>query len=79
MYKILIKYASKAKDLWEVYGTSTISTTGTVTFTEFETDDVEALKEEILTLDQEYGYENIRVIKDVSYVLNVDITDTENE
>lgn len=73
MYKILIKFGSSTKNLWEIYGTSSTSTTGSTSFKEFETDDVEVLKEEILILDKEVGFDNIRVISDVSYAMNVDI------
>lgn len=78
MYKILIKYDSKVKNnLWEVYGSSTTSTTGSTTSTEFETNDIEVLKEELIKLDKIVGFENIRVIEDKTVTFSVDI-DTDN-
>lgn len=75
MYKILIKYSSNIKpNLWEVYGSTVTSASKTTTFTEFDTDDIELLKEELLELDKIYGHENLKVIKeiDTSYSVNVD-------
>ncbi|WP_368291375.1 hypothetical protein [Coprococcus sp. RTP21281st1_F1_RTP21281_210402] len=71
-YKILIKNTqAKLKNLWEIYGTT--STTGsTVTFTEYSTEDVNKLQNTIAELDKTIGFENIRVIADVTY--NVGIT-----
>lgn len=71
-YKILIKNTqAKLKNLWEIYGTT--STTGsTVTFTEYSTEDVNNLQNTIAELDKTIGFENIRVIADVTY--NVGIT-----
>ena len=71
-YKILIKNTqTKLKNLWEVYGTT--STTGsTVTFTEYSTEDVNELQNTIEELDKTIGFENIRVIADVTY--NVGVT-----
>ena len=72
IYKILIKNTDvKLKNLWEVYGTT--STTGsTVTFTEYSTDDVTELQNTIAELDKTIGFENIKVIADVTY--NVGVT-----
>ena len=62
---------TKLKNLWEIYGTT--STTGSVvTFTEYSTDDVTELQNKIAELDKTIGFENIRVIADVTY--NVGIT-----
>lgn len=71
-YKILIKNTqAKLKNLWEIYGTT--STTGsTVTFTEYSTEDINELQNTIAELDKTIGFENIRVIADVTY--NVGIT-----
>jgi len=71
-YKILIKNTqTKLKNLWEVYGTT--STTGsTVIFTEYSTEDVNELQNTIAELDKSIGFENIRVIADVTY--NVGVT-----
>ena len=74
MYKILIKYNNKVKNnLWEVYGSSTTSTTGSTTSTEFETDNIEVLKEELIKLDKIVGFENIRVIEDKTVTFSVDV------
>ena len=71
-HKILIKNTQvKLKNLWEIYGTT--STTGsTVTFIEYSTEDVNELQNTIAELDKTIGFENIRVIADVTY--NVGIT-----
>lgn len=71
-YKILIKNTqAKLKNLWEIYGTT--STTGsTITFTEYSTEDVNNLQNTIAELDKTIGFENIRVIADVTY--NVGVT-----
>ena len=78
MYKILIKYDNDKFNLWMPYGTTTTSTTGKSEFTEFETDDVTVLKETILKLDKEYGFEKIRVIEDVTVNFSVDVVVDEN-
>ena len=71
-YKILIKNTqTKLKNLWEIYG-STTTTGSTVTFTEYSTDDVTELQNRIAELDKTIGFENIRVIADVTY--NVGVT-----
>ena len=78
MYKILIKYDNDKLNLWMPYGTTTISTTGNSAFTEFETDDVAVLKETILKLDKEYGFEKIHVVEDVTVNFSVDVVVDEN-
>ena len=78
MYKILIKYDNDKFNLWMPYGTTTTSTTGNSEFTEFETDDVTVLKETILKLDKEYGFEKIRVVEDVTVNFSVDVAVDEN-
>ena len=78
MYKILIKYDNDKLNLWMPYGTTTTSTTGKSEFTEFETDDVTVLKETILKLDKEYGFEKIRVVEDVTVNFSVDVVVGEN-
>lgn len=71
-YKILIKNTqAKLKNLWEIYG-STTATGSTATFTEYSTDDVAELQNKIAELDKTIGFENIRVIADVTY--NVGVT-----
>ena len=59
MYKILIKYDNDKLNLWTPYGTTTTSTTGKSEFTEFHTDDVTVLKETILKLDKEHGFDKM--------------------
>ena len=78
MYKILIKYDNDKFNLWMPYGTTTTSTTGKSEFTEFETDDVTVLKETILKLDKEYGFEKIRVVEDVTANFSVDVVVEDN-
>lgn len=73
-YKILIKTQVKLKNLWEIYGTT--STTGsTVTFTEYSTEDVNELQNTIAELDKTIGFENIRVIADVTYNVGVTVNE----
>lgn len=74
MYKILILYKAE-HNLWQQYGTTTTSSISDCksTFTEFETDDLDVLKEEILKLDKIYGHENIRPYKDITANFSVDI------
>lgn len=74
-YKILIKNTqTKLKNLWEVYGTT--STTGsTVTFTEYSTEDITELQNKIAELDKTIGFENIRVIADVTYNIGVTVNE----
>ena len=78
MYKILIKYDNDKLNLWMPYGTTTTSTTGKSEFTEFETDDVAVLKETILKLDKEHGFDKIRVVEDVTVNFSVDVIVGEN-
>ena len=79
MYKILIKYDNDKLNLWMPYGTTTTSTTGKSEFTEFETDDVTVLKETILKLDKEHGFEKIRVVEDVTVNFSVDVVGENTE
>lgn len=74
MYNILIKY-NDSKKLWQLYGTTTSATSSEETFVPFETDDLEKLKTEIKTLDEKYSHENIKVVKDVAYAVDVNIID----
>lgn len=75
MYNILIKY-NDSKKLWQLYGTSSSTTSSEETFVPFETDDLEKLKEEVIRLDATYGHENIKVVKDVYYTVDVMISDS---
>ena len=74
MYKILILYKPE-HNLWQQYGTTATSSAsgGKSNFTEFSTDNLEVLKEEILKLDRVYGHENLKIIKDVTANFSVDI------
>lgn len=73
MYKILIKYTSTSKKtFWQNYEVSKEDGTSV----EFSTDDLEVLKNEIKKIDYKYGYENIRIIKDVTYSVLVDISES---
>ena len=80
MYKILIKHNPNANKsdttIWRMHGSTTTSTTST-SFKEFETDDVETLKAELLALDLVYGHENIRPIKDIETNYVVDVVDSD--
>lgn len=60
MYKILIKYNSTLK---KVYWRNHVDDESN----DFETDDLEVLKEEIKKLDKIYGYDNIRIVNDLTY------------
>ena len=74
MYNILIKYNDNKK-LWQLYGTSSSTTSSEETFVPFETDDLEKVKTEIKTLDEKYGHENIKVVKNIEYTVDVTISD----
>lgn len=84
VYKILIKYdkSPSQTNLWQAYGTETVTTNTTATssiskaeFKEFSTEDVSVLEEEVKKLDAEYGHNNIRVIADVEYSVSVDVVE----
>lgn len=84
MYKILIKYntSSSTNNLWQFHGTTTSTSNASgsqSTFTEFETDDISVLEEEVRKLDMELGHTYIKVIKEVDYDVLVDVTDDENQ
>ena len=78
MYKILIKHNPNANKsdttIWRMHASITTSATST-SFKEFETEDVETLKAELLALDLVYGHENIRPIKDIEANYVVDVVD----
>lgn len=70
MYKILIKYTSTfKKTFWQSYEVVDEDEKSV----EFVTDSFEVLKNEVKKLDFKYGHENIRVIKDVTYDVLVDV------
>lgn len=70
MYKILIKYNSVlGREFYQMYQ---IQTEGSPSeLIEYSTDDLGELKNTIKELDREYGYKNIRVIKDVTYNVGI--------
>ena len=72
MYKILIKYNSVlGREFYQMYQ---IQTEGSPSeLIEYSTDDLDELKNTIKELDREYGYNNIRVIADVTYDIGVTI------
>ena len=80
MYKILIKHNPNANKsdttIWRMHGSTTTSTNST-SFKEFETDNIETLKAELLALDLVYGHENIRAIKDIETNYVVDVVDSD--
>ena len=78
MYKILIKHNPNANKtdttIWRMHGSTTTSTTST-SFKEFETDNIETLKAEVLAIDAIYGSENIKVVKEIDINYSVDVAD----
>ena len=78
MYNILIKH-NDSKTLWQLYGTTTSVASNTETFTPFEADNLENLKAEVIRLDATYGHENIKVVKDVYYTVDVIISDSNKQ
>lgn len=78
MYNILIKY-NDSKSLWQLYGTSSSTTSNEETFVPFETDDLEKLKAEIKILDEKYGHENIKVVKTIEYTVDITISDSNKQ
>ena len=75
-YKILIKNTqAKLKNLWEIYG-STTTTGSIVAFTEYSTEDITELQNKIAELDKTIGFENIRVIADVTYNIGVTVDES---
>nr|DAG45832.1 MAG TPA: hypothetical protein [Caudoviricetes sp.]DAH30149.1 MAG TPA: hypothetical protein [Caudoviricetes sp.] len=78
-YKILIKNTqAKLKNLWEIYGSTTI-TGSTATFTEYSTEDITELQNKIAELDKTIGFENIRVIADVTYNIGVTVNEIKTD
>lgn len=80
MYKILIKHNHNANKsdttIWRMHGSTTTSTTST-SFKEFETDNIETLKAEVLAIDAIYGSENIKVVKEIDINYSVDVADSD--
>lgn len=68
MYKILVKYKSTSKKVfWYEYKDNTDIP--------FITNDVEVLKAEINNLIKDIGYENIRIVDDITYDILVGVTE----
>lgn len=73
MYKILIKYTSSSKKVfWQSYMTKNEEDK----IVEFSTDDIDILKEEVKQIDEEYGHDNVRIVKDVTYNVRIDIAES---
>lgn len=67
MYQILVRYTSNAKKtFWYDYKVEQEDGTTTV----FQTEDEKELTEEINKLDKQIGFENIRVVNDISYIVS---------
>ena len=77
MYKILIKHNPNVNKsdttIWRMHGS--VTTSATTTYSEFTTDDIVALKTELLALDAIYGSENIKVVKEIDINYSVDVAD----
>lgn len=72
MYGILIKYKSTSnKTFWYDYEVE--QEDGTTTL--FLTSDKDALLEEIKKLDSEIGFSNIKIIDDLTFDVNAEITE----
>lgn len=73
MYGILIRYKSTSnKTFWYDYEVE--QEDGTTA--PFLTSDKTLLESEIKKLDQKIGFENLKIIDDISYVVGVEITGT---
>lgn len=68
-YKILVRYTSVLnKDFYEFYKITSENSEEEV---EFETLDVNELNKVIELLDKKVGHENIRVVADMTYSINI--------
>lgn len=83
MYKILLKHQNPRNvnnTIWHSYGTTTTSASthsqSNTSFKEFETDDINVLKEKIQELDKKYGHDEIRIVNDITYEVLVDIEES---
>ncbi len=75
MYKILIKYSSSfGKDFYHLH---TVRAEESNEEVEFSTDDIEKLKKTVAELDKIYGSDNIRIVKDISYTVDIGIEERE--
>lgn len=74
MYKILVKYSSSfGRDYYHIH---TVRADESDEEIEFSTDDVEELKNVVAELDKIYGSDSIRVIKDITYTVDIGITES---
>lgn len=73
MYKILIRYTSSLKKtFWKTH----MTTNEEGETVEFSTDDINVVKEEVKKINSEIGFDGIRVIKDVTYSVLIDISES---
>ena len=71
MYKIFIKYTSTLnKTFWSCYNKLQEDNT----YAEFSTDDTDILKEELKLLSNMYGFENLRVVNDITYDVDINLS-----
>jgi hypothetical protein len=59
--------------MYKTYGTSTTYSNGRTSFKEFETEDLAELKAEFMKLDKVYGFENLKVVMELDFSVDVDI------
>lgn len=71
-YKILIKYKSTSNKVFYYFYKKDDSSE------DYSTSDILELKTVIKELDSKIGYENIRIIVDVSYDINTSVDETSN-
>ena len=74
MFKILVKYSSFGRDFYHLH---TVRAEEYNEEIEFSTDDVEELKKMVAELDKIYGSDSIRIIKDISYTIDIGIEEKE--
>lgn len=71
-YKILTKYTSVLKkDFYELYKVPVVGNSQELV--DFETDNLEVLKTEIKKIDKSMGFDNIRIIADVTYDIGIKV------
>ncbi len=71
MYKILIKYTSKLNKIyWRFYEKLEDGTN-----IEFSTDSIDVLESEIQKIASKFGYDDIKIVKDFTYNILVDISE----
>jgi hypothetical protein len=65
--------SSSNGNMYKTYGTSTTYSNGRTSFKEFETDDLDVLKQTFIQLDRQYGHENLKVVTELDFSIDVDI------